>query len=126
MGLTFLTPEVAGSALPGRTVPVGFPVDSGAVYSVVPVRICTIWGSGPWRSRNSGWPTEKSSDVSKERRGSYQIRPSGGRRRRGLWRRGGPTLPGAFTLRALGLAPDPLKRELRPLPMVLFADGVGG
>jgi len=29
------------------------------------------------------------------------------------------TLLGAFTLEALGLALDPFKRELRPLPMIL-------
>jgi len=28
-------------------------------------------------------------------------------------------LLGAFTLEALGLAPDPLKRELKPLPMII-------
>jgi len=28
-------------------------------------------------------------------------------------------LLGAFTLEALGLALDPLKRELKPLPMIL-------
>ena len=32
---------------------------------------------------------------------------------------GDSTLLGAFTLEALGLALDPLKRELRPLPMIL-------
>jgi hypothetical protein len=30
-------------------------------------------------------------------------------------------LLGAFTLEALGLVLDPLKRELRPLPMILAA-----
>jgi hypothetical protein len=30
-------------------------------------------------------------------------------------------LLGAFTLTALGLALDPLRRELRPLPMILAA-----
>jgi hypothetical protein len=32
---------------------------------------------------------------------------------------GDSTLLGAFTLEALALALDPLKRELRPLPMIL-------
>jgi hypothetical protein len=32
---------------------------------------------------------------------------------------GDSTLLGAFTLEALGLALDPFKRELRPLPMIL-------
>jgi len=32
---------------------------------------------------------------------------------------GDSVLLGAFTLEALGLALDPLKRELRPLPMIL-------
>ncbi|HXM46784.1 MAG TPA: hypothetical protein VN956_02870, partial [Pyrinomonadaceae bacterium] len=32
---------------------------------------------------------------------------------------GDSTLLGAFTLEALGLALDPLRRELKPLPMVL-------
>ena len=32
---------------------------------------------------------------------------------------GDSSLLGAFTLEALGLTLDPLKRELRPLPMIL-------
>lgn len=47
MGLTHLTLEVANPALPGRTVPVDFPVDSGAVYSVVPEEILRDLGIEP-------------------------------------------------------------------------------
>ena len=32
---------------------------------------------------------------------------------------GDSTLQGAFTLEALGLSLDPLRRELKPLPMLL-------
>ncbi len=35
-------------------------------------------------------------------------------------------LLGAFTLEALGLALDPLRRELRPLPMILALGQTGG
>ncbi|RJP76957.1 MAG: hypothetical protein C4524_09420 [Candidatus Zixiibacteriota bacterium] len=35
--------------------------------------------------------------------------------------KGGQILLGAFTLEALGLALDPLRRELLPLPMILPA-----
>ncbi len=37
--------------------------------------------------------------------------------------KGDSTLLGAFTLEALGLALDPLRRELKPLPMVLALSG---
>ncbi|MGQ9531242.1 MAG: aspartyl protease, partial [Desulfotomaculales bacterium] len=47
MSLTFLTLEVANPALPGRTVAVDFPVDSGAVYSVVPEEILRDLGIQP-------------------------------------------------------------------------------
>jgi len=36
---------------------------------------------------------------------------------------GDSTLLGALTLEALGLSLDPLRRQLRPLPMVLAAMG---
>jgi hypothetical protein len=39
--------------------------------------------------------------------------------------KGDSTLLGAFTLEALGLALDPLKRELKPLPLILARKGAG-
>ena len=39
--------------------------------------------------------------------------------------KGDHVLLGAFTLEALGLALDPLRRELKPLPMILASETVG-
>lgn len=40
--------------------------------------------------------------------------------------KGDSVLLGAFTLEALGLALDPLRRELKPLPMILALKGLSG
>jgi hypothetical protein len=37
---------------------------------------------------------------------------------------GDSTLLGAFTLEALGLSLDPLRRELKPLPMIFAQESV--
>ena len=38
--------------------------------------------------------------------------------------KGDSNLLGAFTLEALGLSLDPLRRELKPLPMILALKGI--
>jgi len=118
MGLTVLDVEVGNPANPDVTEEVEFLVDSGAIYSVVLTPILERLGIRPI--------TEQQFRLSD---GSKIIRKKGGAvfkygDRIGVadvifGEEGDSTLLGAFTLEALGLSLDPLRRELKPLPMVL-------
>ncbi len=120
MGLTVLEIEVGNPAKPEVTEKVELLIDSGAIYSVVPIALLEKLGIKPL--------------IEQEFRladGTKIVRKKGGALFRYGGRVGGAdvifgeegdyTLLGAFTLEALGLALDPLKRELRPLPMLLAA-----
>ena len=118
MGLTVLKIEVGNPANPSTTETVEFLIDSGAIYSVVPRPVLEKLGIKP---------------LSKEEfrlaNGQVIVREKG----IALFKYGNKiggadvifgepddsNLLGAFTLEALGLALDPLKRELKPLPMIL-------
>ncbi len=118
MGLTVLEVEVGNPAEPEITEEVEFLVDSGAIYSVVATPILRRLGIRPI--------TEQQFRLAD---GSKIIRKKGGAvfkygDRIGVadvifGEEGDSTLLGAFTLEALGLSLDPLRRELKPLPMVL-------
>ena len=118
MGLTTLEIEVGNPATHEVTEPIEFLIDSGAIYSVVPIPILERLGISPL--------------IEQEFRladGSKIVRKKGGALfkygdRIGVadiifGEEGDSQLLGAFTLEALGLALDPLRRELRPLPMIL-------
>ncbi len=118
MGLTVLEVEVGNPARPEVTEKVEFLIDSGAIYSVVPTPILEKLGISPL--------TEQQFRLAD---GSKIVRKKGGAlfrygERLGVadvifGEEGDSMLLGAFTLEALGLSLDPLRRELRPLPMIL-------
>ncbi|MBI4556156.1 MAG: aspartyl protease family protein [Candidatus Hydrogenedentes bacterium] len=118
MGLTVLEVEVGNPANPEVTEKVEFLVDSGAIYSVVPKKILKKLGVQPLAEQ-----TYRPAD------GSIIVRKKGGAlfkygKRVGVadvifGEAGDHNLLGAFTLESLGLALDPLRRELKPLPMIL-------
>jgi len=118
MGLTVLNIEVANPARPKSAVEIEFLIDSGAVYSVVPSRILKKLGIKPIATEEF-----RLADGSAIRRKKgialfkYQRHTGGADVIFG--QRGDSNLLGAFTLESLGLALDPLKRELKPLPMIL-------
>jgi predicted aspartyl protease len=101
-----------------------FLVDSGVIYSVVPSPILEKLGIKPVAQQEF-----RLAD------GSKIIRKKGialfkyGERIGGadviFGEEGDSLLLGAFTLEALGLALDPLRREMKPLPMVLALSGFG-
>jgi predicted aspartyl protease len=118
MGLTTLTIEIANHRKPGKWESIELLVDSGAIYSVIPaalLRRLDVRSLGKEEFVLAG--------------GSKITRRKGG----GLFRYGKRTgvsdvifgepgdssLLGALTLEALGLSLDPLRRELKPLPMIL-------
>jgi len=120
MGLTVLEIEVGNPAHPELRERIEFLVDSGAVYSVVPTPILERLGIRPL--------TEQEFRLAN---GSKVVRKKGGalfkyEDRIGVadvifGEEGDSVLLGAFTLEALGLSLDPLRRELKPLPMMLAA-----
>ncbi|MBI4530967.1 MAG: aspartyl protease family protein [Candidatus Latescibacteria bacterium] len=118
MGLTVLEIEVGNPARPDVTEKVDFLIDSGAIYSVVPASTLEKLGIKPL-----------SEEEFRLADGTKVVRKKGiaffryGERTGGadviFGEEGDYKLLGAFTLEALGLVLDPLKRELKPLPMLL-------
>jgi len=118
MGLTFLEIEVGNPANPKKTRPIEFLVDSGAIYSVVPAPILKKLGIKPLATEE--FFLANGEKISRKK--GIALFKYGGKI-------GGAdvifgeaedsTLLGAFTLEALGLMLDPLRRELKPLPMIL-------
>ena len=120
MGLTVLEIEVGNPANPEVTEKVEFLIDSGAVYSVVPTPVLEKLGIEPlaeeeFRLANGDKVVRKKGIALFK----YGDRVGGADVIFG--EEGDQQLLGAFTLEALGLVLDPLKRELRPLPMLLAA-----
>ena len=117
-GLTTLEIEVGNPANPQTTVKVEFLVDSGAVYSVVPTSILERLGIHPLAAQEF-----RLADGSKVTRNKGIALFKYGDRIGGadviFGEEGDSVLLGAFTLEALGLSLDPLRRDLRPLPMIL-------
>jgi len=118
MGLTFLELEVGNPSDPNTTEKLEFLIDSGAIYSVVPTPVLEKLGVKPHSEQ-----TFRLADGSKivRKRGGALFKYQGqiGVADVIFGEEGDSLLLGAFTLEALGLALDPLRRELKPLPMIL-------
>lgn len=118
MGLTTLTIDVANVASPDETVAVECLVDSGAVYSVIPRSTLESLSIKPIATESfrlaNGERIEREKGVALFR---YQERVGGADVIFGEEK--DETLLGAMTLEALGLALDPLSRELKPIPLLL-------
>ena len=114
MGLTVLRVEVGNPAKPTRTEEVEFLIDSGAIYSVVPARILKRLGIKPLVTEEfrlaDGTTIRRKKGVALFR---YGERVGGADVIFG--QPDDSILLGAFTLEALGLSLDPLRRELRAI-----------
>lgn len=121
MGLTVLEIEVGNPANPEVMENVEFLIDSGAIYSVVPAAILEKLGIKPLAEEEfrlaNGTKIVRKKGVALfkygERIGGADVI---------FGEEGDQKLLGTFTLEALGLILDPLKRELEPLPMLLAQD----
>jgi clan AA aspartic protease len=118
MGLTVLEIEVGNPATPKVTVKVEFLVDSGAIYSVVPAPILKKLGIKP-NTREEFRLADGSKIVRKKGIALFRHGKKVGGADVIFGEKGDSNLLGALTLEALGLALDPLRRELKPLPMML-------
>jgi aspartyl protease family protein len=118
MGLTFLKIAVGNPARPTETETVECLIDSGAVYSVIPSAVLERLGIEPLGEQTfvlaNGAEVVRKKGIALYR---YEDRVGGADVIFG--EPGDAVLCGAFTLEALGLALDPLRRELKPLPMLL-------
>jgi clan AA aspartic protease len=118
VGLTILEIEVGNPANPEVTEKVDLLIDSGAIYSVVPTPVLEKLGIQPIAEEEfrlaDGTKVIRKKGIALFR---YGERVGGAGVIFG--EEGDHKLLGAFTLEALGLVLDPLKRELKPLPMVL-------
>jgi len=122
MGLTVLEIEVGNPSNPEIKEKIEFLIDSGAIYSVVPAPVLERLGIRPL--------TEQEFRLAD---GTKIVRKKGGALfkygdRIGVadvifGEEGDSVLLGTFTLEALGLSLDPLRRELKPLPMILAGEG---
>lgn len=119
MGLiTYLELEVANIAQPEVREKLKFLIDSGAIYSVVPASVLEKLGIEPldeqeFRLANGETITRKKGSA------LFRYGDRVGVADVVFGEDGDAVLLGALTLEALGLSLDPLKRELRELPMIL-------
>lgn len=118
MGLTVLEIEVGNPSNPEVSEKLEFLVDSGAIYSIVPIPILEKLGIIPLTDQ-----------IFRLADGTKIVRKRGG----AFFKYGNQigvadvifgekddaVLLGSFTLEALGLALDPIHRRLIQLPMVL-------
>jgi predicted aspartyl protease len=118
VGLTVLEVEIGNPANPEVTERLNLLVDSGAVYSVVPSAVLARLGIRPLREEEF-----RLADGSRIRRQKGVALFKYGDRIGGadviFGEQGDSSLLGALTLEALGFALDPLRRELKSLPMIL-------
>lgn len=118
MGLVHVRAKIANPARPRRTATVTFLVDSGAVYSVVPGVVLRRLGIRPHGSRS--FQLADGSEITR-RMGDAIFLIDGERGASPVifGERGDSTLLGTVSLESLGLMLDPIRRVLKPLPMVL-------
>jgi len=118
MGLTVLKIEVGNPATPKATVPIEFLIDSGAIYSVVPTPILKKLKIKPLAKEE--FRLADGSTITRKKGGAlFKYQNQIGVADVIFGEKGDSNLLGAFTLEALGFALDPLKRVLKPLPMIL-------
>ena len=120
MGLSTIELQVGNPARPDATEAVDFLIDSGAIYSVVPTELLDRLGIVPLATERfrlaDGSTISRKKGIALFR---YGDRVGGADVIFG--EAGDSVLLGVTTLQSLGLTLDPIRRELRPLPLVLGA-----
>lgn len=118
MGVTSLVTEVANPAKPRVTVRLEFIVDSGAVYSVVPAPVLRRLGIRPLKRET--FRLANGTNIVRRKGGAlFKFRSHVGVADVIFGEKGDAVLLAALTLEALGLTLDPIRRELRPMQLVL-------
>lgn len=118
MPVTFLKAKVMNPEQPKKSQECEFLIDSGAVYSVVPQSILKKLGIKPTSSEEF---ILANGEVIKKSVGNAYFEYSGKTRAAPVvFGDKGVFLIGATALEALGMILDPIRRELKPLPMLLM------
>jgi len=118
MGITIIKIEVGNINNPELSEAIEFIVDSGAVASVVPTPILERLGIKPITEQE--FHLANGDTIIRKKGGAiYKYKDHIGFADVIFGEEGDSVLCGAFTLEALGLALNPLKRELISLPMML-------
>ena len=122
MGLTHIAARIANPAHPRRVARIRFLVDSGAVYSLAPASVLRKLGIRPHSSRT--FLLADGSEITRQI-GDAIFMIDGQRAASPVifGEEGDAALLGTVSLESLGLILDPMKRVLRPLPMVLGSLG---
>ncbi len=118
MAITFLKVRVSNPAKPKKSKECRFLVDSGAVYSVAPAQVLKSLGLNPTSVRefmlgNGETLQMPVGNAFFEYKGTVGAAPV-------VFGAKDVFLLGATTIEALGMILDPIRRELRPLPMLLM------
>jgi len=118
MGLTHIRVKIANPARPKVAAELKFLVDSGASYSVVPATVLQRLGIKPTSTRSF---ILADGTAVKRKMGNAIFRLNGqeGASPVIFGEKDDSILLGIVSLEALGMILDPLKRELRPLPLLL-------
>jgi len=118
MGLTHITAAIINPAAPKKQMRMEFLVDSGAIYSVVPKADLKRLGIKPCGSKEFTL-ADGTKIVRKFGNALFAFQKTPGASPVIFGEKGDTPLLGMVSLEALGYILDPLRRELRPLPMVL-------
>jgi clan AA aspartic protease len=120
MGMTYVEVKITNPANPRQSAVIKFLMDSGAAYSVVPAEVLRRIGIRP-RTRRTFILADGSKVERKMGHALFHLNGIEGASLVIFGEKEDSTFLGMVSLEALGLILDPLKRELRPLPMVLGA-----
>lgn len=118
MGLTTVTVRLSNPADRRRAVEEPLLVDSGAIYAVVPGKVLRRIGLRPHR-RETFTLADGSQVTRAVGSALFEIEKRRGAAPVIFGEDDDAGLLGAITLEALGLMLDPLKRQLRPMRMML-------
>lgn len=118
MGLTHLRVDVANPARPSRAIKLKLFIDSGAAYSVIPSK--TLQRLGIRAHGERSFILADGSEITR-RIGDATFIIDGNRGASPVifGEAGDAALLGVVSLEALGLTLDPIRRQLRALPMIL-------
>ena len=119
MGLTHVDVEIANPAVPDRRVRRRMLVDSGAAYSVVDS--ATLQNLGIVATGERSFILADGTDITR-RIGvaSFHFRGEQGGSTVIFGESGDAAILGIVTLEELGLILDPMRREIRPMPLTLM------
>jgi clan AA aspartic protease len=119
MGLTHVVVEVANPARPARRARVKMLIDSGAAYSIVGGDTLRKIGIRPTGSRS--FILADGTEVTRNIGAAlFRFHGEEGASTVIFGEPGDASLLGVVTLEELGLILDPMRRELRPMPMSLM------